>query len=360
MTPTPAAETACTEEALAGLPNQPAVFVIHPRDGLPFLGRTTLLRRRMLRLLRSWKLAEVAARVQYWLTASRLEALLVLYEQARKHHPEDYLRVARLRMPAYVRVVLSHRFPRTTITSRLAGSRSLYFGPFRSRMAAEQFDSQFLDLFQIRRCPEDFEPSPSHPGCIYGEMNMCLRPCQAVVGDEEYASETARVVEFLSTGGRSLLDTITAARDRFSTELNFEEAARQHKRLEKIHDVLKLRDDLAAEIGSLSGVAVAPALASGAVDLRFLLGGCWLPAVRFGFEVVEGKPVSMDRRLRDIVSALEAPKLRIGERQEHLALLARWYYASWRDGEWLPFDDLSAVPYRKMVNAIHRIAAQVG
>ena len=38
-----------------------------------------------------------------------------------------------------------------------------------------------------------------------------------------------------------------------------------------------------------------------------------------------------------------------------LALLARWYYSSWRDGEWLPFDGFPALPYRKLVNAIHRI-----
>jgi ABC-type lipoprotein release transport system permease subunit len=54
-----------------------------------------------------------------------------------------------------------------------------------------QFQSQFLDLFQMRRCEENLAPSPSHPGCVYGEMNMCLRPCQQAVTPEEYASESA-------------------------------------------------------------------------------------------------------------------------------------------------------------------------
>jgi hypothetical protein len=44
------------------------------------------------------------------------------------------------------------------------------------------------------------------------------------------------------------------------------------------------------------------------------------------------------------------------ERQESLALIARWYYSTWRDGEWLAFDDFSAIPYRKLVNAISRVA----
>jgi hypothetical protein len=44
------------------------------------------------------------------------------------------------------------------------------------------------------------------------------------------------------------------------------------------------------------------------------------------------------------------------ERQEHLAILARWYYSCWREGEWIPFEKPEAVPYRRLVNAIHRAA----
>jgi hypothetical protein len=52
-------------------------------------------------------------------------------------------------------------------------------------------------------------------------------------------------------------------------------------------------------------------------------------------------------------------QLALRERQEYLALLARWYYSSWRDGEWLPIEDFDSLPYRKLVHAISRVA-QVG
>ncbi len=108
----------------------------------------------------------------------------------------------------------------------------------------------------MRRCQEDLEPAPEHPGCIYGEMGMCLRPCQQVVGPAEYGHEVARVVEFLRSGGRSLLEAIERSRDRLSEEMMFEEAARQHKRLEKVLEVLKLRDELARDVERLNGVAI--------------------------------------------------------------------------------------------------------
>jgi hypothetical protein len=93
------------------------------------------------------------------------------------------------------------------------------------------------------------------------------------------------------------------------------------------------------------------------VELWFVVAGSWQPPVRFGFEVVEGRAISMDHRLREVVAAIEPRSLAAQERQEHLALLARWYYSTWRDGEWLPFPALDRVPYRKLVNAISRVAA---
>ncbi len=189
--------------------------MLWPREGEPYLSKTALLRRRLLRLLkererpsRLLNLRHTVRRIEYRLTGSAFESSVVLYEQARRHFPDTYLDLLKLRMPPYVKIVLGNQFPRSHITTHLTRSAGLYFGPFRSRASAERFEGQFLDLFQMRRCQEDLAPSPQHPGCIYGEMGMCLRPCQEVVGPPEYGHEVARVVEFLRTGGRSLLEAI--------------------------------------------------------------------------------------------------------------------------------------------------------
>jgi excinuclease ABC subunit C len=352
------------DRTLDSVPERPAVFLVWPRDGAPYLARTTVLRRRLKRLLgehsgtsRLLNLRAVASRVEYWLTGSRLEASLLLYEVAARHFPETYLKLLKLRLPHYVKIILSNPFPRTQVTARLGGGRSLYYGPFRTRASAEAFESQALDLFQVRRCQENLDPRPEHPGCIYGEMNMCLRPGQQVVGAGEYASEVGRLIEFLESGGRSLAGPLEASRDRLSEEMDFEAAARQHKQLDKVQEVERLRDPLVREAGRLDGVAVAASAAPGAVELWFVAGGCWQAPVRFGFEVIEGKTVSIDHRLREVVAGLNPLRLSARERQEHLALLSRWYYSSWRDGEWLSFDGLDRVPYRKLVRAISRVAA---
>ena len=339
-----------------------AVFVIWPREGSPYVARTGLLRRRLKRLLRVastpsrlLNLRSIADRVEYWPVASRLESSLVLWEVARRCVPDDYLDIVRLRFPPYVKLVLGNEYPRTHVTSRLAGSTGQYFGPFRTRASAELFEHEFLELFQLRRCQEDLAPAPDHPGCMYGEMSMCLRPCQQVVGREEYATEAQRVAEFLSTGGRQLLRTAEAARDRLSAELEYEAAAREHKRIARIQQILKMRDELATDVDNLHGVAITPSLEPHIVLLWFVLHGSWQPPCPFSVALAD-QTVSMDRRVKDIVSALNPVKVSGRERQEHLAMLARWFYSSWRDGEWVPIVDLGAPPIRKLIGAISRVA----
>ena len=351
-----------SDSEIAALPDRPAVFLIHVSEGRPYLGKTAVLRRRLTRLLRAREgpsrmlnLREVAREIEYVHTGSRLESTLVYYRLARQYFPDSYLKLINLRMPSYVRLILSNRFSRTQVTSRLGAGKSLYYGPFRSRAAAELFEGQCLDLFQLRRCQEDLTPSAEHPGCIYGEMNMCLRPCQLVVGPEEYATETERVKEFLLSRGASLVETHAAARDRFSAEMEFEQAARQHKLLERIQLVLKLRDELAADAGRLCGVAVLPSQVPQCVDLMFMHNGQWLPPRRFELVLPDGQPVSLDKRLREEEASLPlAENIAMAEKQEHLAILARWYYSSWCDGAWVPYP----ISYRKLVGAVHRMAVR--
>ena len=341
------------------MPNTAAVFLVWAGESSAYLAKTSMLRRRLARILRppeggrSLSLRSVFTRIEYWQTGSAFESTLLHYELAKRHFPESYLKLTRLRMPAYVRLILSNEFPRTQVTTRMTGGASLYYGPFRTRGSAEQFETQLLDLFQVRRCQDNLEPRPEHPGCIYGEMNMCLRPCQQVVSVEEYRSEANRVAHFLETNGAAALSGAEAARDRLSDEMNFEEAARQHKRIERIQGVLALRDDLVRDIERLYVIVIAKSALPDAVTLWFCCRGTWQAPVQFAL----ASDVSLDRRLRDLIGGLQPEQARLSDREEHLALLARWAYSSWRDGELLLFDALDRAPYRKLVRAISRVHA---
>src|SRR5579863_2042761 len=265
---------------LDSIPDRPAVFLLWASEGAPYLARTALLRRRLRRLLsernrtsRVLNLRGVVERIEYWPTGSQLESSLLHLELAQKHFPEDWPRITRLRPPAFIRLTIDNSFPRTMITTRLG--RGLFYGPFAGRASAERFEAGLLDLFQIRRCEENLAPTPSHPGCIYGEMNRCLRPCQQAVSIEEYRSEAARVAQFLTSRGASLKETAEAARDRASAGMQFEEAERLHQRVTRIGEVQALSGELARSLDRLNGVAVAPSAEAESVELWLMTAGRW-------------------------------------------------------------------------------------
>jgi excinuclease UvrABC nuclease subunit len=342
---------------LVAIPDRPAVFLVWAGEGAPYLAKTTLLRRRLRRLLgrtdrlsRVLRLAGVAERVEYWTVGSQLEALLVHLALAKRHFPEEWRKITRLKAPSFVRLNMANPFPRTMITTRLGSG--LLAGPFASRTAAERYQTAVLDLFQLRRCEENLEPTPAHPGCIYGEMNKCLRPCQAVVNQEEYRNEAARFEQFLRTGGASLAGPAEAARDRSSAEMQFEDAERWHQRSARIREAAATAGDLARPLEQLAGVAVVKSLAERAVELFFFVGGAWQAPRRLLLADTVEAGQSLDRRLREMmvgVAPAGAPNL------EHLAILTRWHGASWREGEWIGFESLEKIPYRKIVNAVARV-----
>ena len=373
------------------VPDVQGVLRIQFVNGLPYLCRTARLRRRVKRLLGSMsgtgsvsgppsRLAESVEQVSYQPTGSAFESSVLLYRLARRYRPDSYRGYLKLRPAPFIKVHLGNPYPRTYVTTKLTGRRALFFGPFVSRASADRFEEAFLDLFKIRRCQENLEPHPTHPGCIYGEMDMCLRPCQARSTPEEYRAETGKVLEFLETGGQSLVREIEDARERSSAALEFEEAAREHQRLEKVRSALKLKDELARDIDRLFGLVIQPAAPEQeadpaqsdpgqtdtepagmeqAVELWLIYKGFLQPSLRFPLSAPDGRPVSLDRRLRETLEQASTQTGHTQERSDHLALLSRWYQSSWRKGELVLFDGLDRVPYRRVVNAISRVASAV-
>ena len=208
-------------EQLAALPSTSGIYDLRVGNNPPHLAWCPNLRKRVTRLLDSSytlgeRLREKLAGIECWPTGSKLESALLMHRLVKHYFPNDYMKRLRLRLPHFVVLTPGGGFP------RLAGIRDIsrkestadIWGPFPSRDAADYYQEQAVSLFQLRRCTETLSPHEDHPGCIYGEMNQCLRPCQAHVGKEEYGSEAKRMRDFLSTDGRSLTSSLSEARTR--------------------------------------------------------------------------------------------------------------------------------------------------
>ena len=160
-----------------------------------------------------------------------------------------------LRAPAFVRFLGGNPYPRITVTHRPSQREADWsYGPFQSRSAAERFADEALKLFLLRRCTDDLDPNPSHPGCVYSEMKMCLAPCYKGCTDERYGEEAVAVETFLATRGESRLVQLRTERDQASANLEFESAAALHAQLARVEAVRSLAAELVRPLSQLRAV----------------------------------------------------------------------------------------------------------
>jgi excinuclease ABC subunit C len=385
----------------------PAVFALRGVDQAaePYVSKTTNLRKRLQRLLappesqsKRLNLRERTATIEYSLTGSDFESVLLLYRTLRQEFPDTYQKRLRLRPAPVVRFNLENEYPRAYVTTRIGKltGRSLYYGPFRSRAVADKFLNDSLDLFKMRRCTFDLNPDPSFPGCVYSEMKMCLAPCFKGCTDEAYVAEVARVQEYFDSGGQSLLQELEAERERLSADLDFEAAAAQHAKVAKIKSILSACDDICGRLDRLDAVIIQPSAEAKSISLFRFHGGELLGPVPVQMEAEsvesesagsdnivstntgsenQAQPVqnsaiplpqpthtenipapTLDSRIR---TALETP-VSIGSFSaqrfsQELAMLKRWYYRTHKVGEIFFANDRGELPLRRIARGATRV-----
>ena len=354
-------------EVFASAPAAPAVFLLRSDDpqAEPYVSKTANLRRRLQRLLgppeqtRRLNLRDRVRSIEYTATGSDFESGFLLYRVLRSAFPRTYTDRLRMRSAPLLKLHMENEYPRASITTRLgrAGGRSLYYGPFASRTAAEEFANDSLDFFKMRRCVDDLHPDPQFPGCIYSEMKMCLAPCFKGCTDADYQAEVSRVQAYFDSGGDSLVREITVQRDQASTSLDFENAAALHVRVEKLKPVLGQLPEIVRRIDQLTAIMVQRSAVPDAVTFFLIDAGLITGPLTFPIQSMEHtKSQSMESRVQAALATIPPSKSKTAlETMEHLALLKRWFYRSTRSGEIFFADIRGGLPLRRLVRGIARV-----
>ena len=397
-------DTARAEEILRGIPALPGVFALYgAREGdEPYLTRTADLRRRIQRILappesqsKRLNLREKVARIGYCVTGSEFESALVLYDATAAQFAHEKARKRlRLHTPFLVRFAMENAHPRAYVTNRIS-RRALdnLYGPFPSRAAAERYCDAVLDHFKLRRCYEELEPFAEHPGCAYGEMKKCLRPCQLGCSADEYAAEAAAVKAFFDTHGESMMAAIAAQREAASADMDFEKAAALHTQWQKVKATAALADEIVRPVLKLRALIVQPAAKAvdGGMDVSLFLvkGGCVVGPERISTLGIRhakeqtsvgsslfAQPLMLQAvplEMEGAVVEIETPEVRLAAAiarleakagdaipdtamlSDHLSLLRRWYYRPEKQRKGEAFFDDGTWPVRRIMNGLARV-----
>ncbi|MDE3188893.1 MAG: UvrB/UvrC motif-containing protein [Acidobacteriota bacterium] len=399
--------------ALSQLPASPAVFALYGAEAHlePYIGHTPNLHARLERLLqpsarhpRRLQLAGRVRRIDFRLTGSEFESLSLQLELLQKVYGPKGLERMHLRAPAFVRFLGGNPYPRVVVTHRPSQREADWaYGPFPSRAAAERYVDEALKLFLLRRCTDDLNPDPSHPGCVYSEMKMCLAPCYLGCTDERYAEEASAVEAFLATRGESRLVQLRTEREAASANLEFETAAAIHAQVQRVEGVRALAPELVRPMSQLRAVILQASANPDEVAVFLFEDGRLRGPVGFstvgmriqneqsGSSSLFAHPVTIEaipespgpeaanaapapeapaRLARGVLEArMEAALAALAEpdeapsstlRQGHLALLKRWYYRpeARRSGEIFFPEATGAWPVKALLRGVGRVAAR--
>ncbi len=287
---------------LAGLPTRPGVYLMRASDGsVLYVGKAQNLRARVRSYWQKQaagggpgevhRIREVIDRVadlEYTLTDSVSEALLLEANLVKRYQPRFNVRLKDDKSYPYIRVTLGEDFPRIERTRKLLHDGSRYFGPYASASSVDEAMNLIRRLFPFRTCTLDIregERALRRP-CLLYHIKRCQGPCIEAVGREEYRADISQVELFLEGRQETLVRALRRDMDAASATTDYERAAVLRDKVRAIERTMEDQKMAAFARTELDALGLARAGARAAVQV---------------FAVRDGKLIGRD------VYLLEAP-----------------------------------------------------
>lgn len=220
------------KETLRGLPKKTGVYIMKDAAGhVLYVGKALNLRRRVSSyfsgrvpsqpLVRA--VAPKASDIDYILTDTEKEALLLEDSLIKEHRPRYNIQLKDDKTYAHIRITVNEEYPRLEVVRRPQKGGSRCFGPYSSAEAARKTVRFLQRIFRLRDCSLA-EFSRRERPCIKYQIKRCCAPCCARVGEKYYGELVKRVILFLSGKADKLLRLLDDEMRKEAGNLNYEKA----------------------------------------------------------------------------------------------------------------------------------------
>jgi len=220
-------------ELVAKFPTDPGVYIMkNARDKVVYVGKAKVLRSRVRsyftngeQSLKTKYLMQQVQAVEYILTKTEVEALLLEASLIKKHRPRYNIRLKDDKAYPYIRVSTEKDFPRFYLARRVAADGAVYFGPYPSGLSVRETIRFLNRTFKIRDCTDSFFKTRTRP-CISHQIGQCTAPCVGYITKEAYARDIEASLGFLKGRNAKFLKDLTARMKTAAADEKFEQAAK--------------------------------------------------------------------------------------------------------------------------------------
>lgn len=211
-----------------------------------YIGKATHLNKRVPSYFHTKKqppktavLVKNIADIEYIVTDSEIEALILESNLIKKHKPKFNIRLKDDKRFPYIAVTLGEKYPRIIYTRRIANRQSKYYGPFTDAAAARSMMNMANAVFKLKTCKKDLPLKSNERPCLNYQMKRCSGACTGAISEEEYRELINSAMQFLDGDIDPVLSDLHKKMTSYSERMDFEKAAQMR---DIIFDIQKVSE----------------------------------------------------------------------------------------------------------------------
>jgi len=267
-------------DKIKNFPDRPGVYLFKDaEDKIIYVGKAVSLKSRVRsyftpsgRSAKVKSLTDRAVNVEYIVTDSEVEALILECNLIKEHRPRYNVLLKDDKSYPYLKITMQEDFPRVHITRKVQKDGGVYFGPYTQTGAVNEVLNLIRRLFPFRTCKDKALKPKSRP-CLNNHIRRCLGPCCGRVSREEYLAMVREVSLFLEGRQEELVKRLASRMAEASAKMEFERAADLRDQIRAVEKILEKQKIISTRRDDRDVVAVAAGENEAAVTVFFVRGG---------------------------------------------------------------------------------------
>ncbi|WP_207928729.1 excinuclease ABC subunit UvrC [Actinomadura sp. 6K520] len=278
------ADPATYRPAPGSIPESPGVYRFRDEHGrVIYVGKAKHLRQRLNSYFadfsalhpRTQTMVRTAARVDWTVVATEVEALQLEYSWIKEFDPRFNVRYRDDKSYPYLAVTLNEEFPRVMVMRGAKRKGVRYFGPYSHAWAIRETVDQLLRVFPVRTCSAGVfkrQHQLDRP-CLLGYIGKCSAPCVGRVSPDEHRLLAEDFCDFMAGHTTRFIKRLERDMREAAAAQEYERAARLRDDIRALERALEKQAVVLADSTDCDMIALAEDELEAAVQVFYVRGG---------------------------------------------------------------------------------------
>ncbi|HWR61359.1 MAG TPA: excinuclease ABC subunit UvrC, partial [Clostridia bacterium] len=271
------------QDKLQNLPDNPGVYIMRDENNeIIYVGKAINLRNRVRQYFQSSKnqhpkvaaMVEKIADLEYIITDSELEALILECNLIKKHRPRYNVMLKDDKQYPYIKLTVNEDFPRLLVVRDIRKDGAKYFGPYTDVGAVNRTIDLLKGLFPIRYCSKNISKimGKERP-CLNYHIKKCIAPCQGNVSREQYQELIDSITMMLEGKQEEVLKRLESRMHEAAENLDFEKAAEIRDNMNSLIKIAEKQKIVSSASVEQDVIAFAMDQGESCIQVFFIRGG---------------------------------------------------------------------------------------